>query len=253
MSKNLGNIAVLFLQPQCNMACSFCITRDGFQVMTETEARSIIVALEAIGVRNLIFGGGEPLCWPHNLLATARFAKDRGMLVQVGTNGIALTDDLLAAAEIDRFILPMESADATIHDSLRWHFGGHYAVIKDRLEKAVDFGKQVTISTVITRFNADGLADLAEILSVYRRRIGNLHAWHLYGLISEGRGGSLHGSELDPGRDRYYRVCLKIKAEFPELPILMRPNMQRSATVGFFWMDDGVVKCMSPYSPITAK
>lgn len=245
-----ARIAVLFLQPQCNMTCTFCITRDGFQAMTESQAAKLILSLEAKGVRNLILGGGEPLSWPHGIVGTAKFAKAHGMFVQVGTNGIALTDKLIAAPEIDRFILPLESADAVPHDSMRILKGGHHAVVLDRLDRAAALGKPVTVSTVVTRKNLNGLTALADFLSRYRERGGGLHAWHLYRMLSQGRGGSLHGRDLATGLDDYRSACREVRSLHPDIRIYQRPDMLRSATVGFFWMEAGTVRSHSPFGGI---
>lgn len=239
-------IAVLFLLPQCNMTCRFCITEDGFQAMSEGEARSLLTALAGMGVRNVIFGGGEPLAWPHDILSMARFAKGLGMLVQIGTNGIRLSPRIMQSPDVDRFILPLESADAGIHDSLRIAKGGHHALILDRLEALAELGRCVTVSTVITTENRAGLPGLGGFLAGYRDRGGELHAWHLYRFLPEGRGGSC-AAGLGMPLDRYKLECAALKSAFPDLPILRRPDMTRSATVGFFWMENGAVRSRAPW------
>ncbi len=243
-------IAVLFLQPHCNMACTFCITQDGFQVLTEAEVRRILTGLQALGVNNVIFGGGEPLSWPHDILAVARFAKDLNFTVQIGTNGIGLKSDHIGSRAIDRFILPLESLSAPIHNAMRISKGGHQDVILDRLQQLGAAGRQVTVSTVITKVNRAGLKELGEFLNEYHQRYQSVHAWHLYRMLSQGRGGSIHGTELDTGLEAYNDVCAEMKKTFPTLRIFKRPDMSHSATVGFYWMNHGKPECQSPFGPI---
>jgi pyruvate-formate lyase-activating enzyme len=239
-------IAVLFLLPQCNMSCRFCITQDGFRIMSEAQARGLLDSLAGMGVRNVIFGGGEPLAWPYDIVAAARHAKGLGMLVQIGTNGIRLSRHLIRASEVDRFILPLESADPLVHDALRIAKGGHHALILSRLEALREAGRSVTVSTVITTENRAGLRRLGEYLASYVEAGGRLHAWHLYRFLAQGRGGSCAPS-LGMSLERYREECFSLQAGFPELPILKRPDMTKSASVGFYWMESDGPRFISPF------
>lgn len=250
---NPDRIAVLFLLPQCNMSCRFCITQDGFSILDPQAARDLLDGLARKGIGNVIFGGGEPLAWPGDLLGPARYAQGLGMTVQVGTNGIALTPRLMQSPVLDRFILPLESVDPGVHDHLRHARGGHHAIILDRLEALAELGREVTLSTVITRANREGLMDLAEWISAYRARGGRVHAWHLYRFLARGRGGAKAGTELGMSREEYHSACEGIKTAYPGLPILKRPDMTRSRTVGFYWMQDGQVCWSGPHGNPAAR
>lgn len=242
-----NRIAVIFLQPQCNMTCLFCATEDGFQSLTLEQGMAMIQALKANGVKNVILGGGEPFAWKPGPLNLARYAKSLDMFVQIGTNGISLPRGFATNSWVDRYILPLESSDAVIHDALRLHDGGHHRVILDRLEALGYAGKPVTLSTVVTRANIDGLRDLGKRLSWYHGAFGTLHAWHLYRLLPIGRGGAKHGPGLSIGIEDYHRACERIRRQEPTLHIIKRPDMLRSSTVGFFWMEAGSCRSSSPY------
>lgn len=240
-------IAVLFLQPQCNMTCLFCVTEDGFHSLTLEEGMSMVRTLKAHGVDNVILGGGEPFAWKPGPLELARFAKSLGMTVQIGTNGISLPPGFETCPWVDRYILPLESSQPEPHDILRHHKGGHHKIILGRLETLGRAAKAVTVSTVITRENVDSIGDLGRLLGDYHRTYGNLHAWHLYRLISAGRGGSRHGPRLDVGKEEYHRVCDQVRLQESSLRILKRPDMLHSSSVGFFWMQGKTVRSQSPY------
>ncbi len=242
-----ARIAVLFLQPQCNMTCRFCITQDGFSAMDPEDVFALLDGLALLGIGNVIFGGGEPLAWPHDLLGAARHAKRLGMTVQVGTNGISLRPRIMQSPVLDRFILPLESVDAQVHDRLRQARGSHHAILLDRLEALAELGREVTLSTVITRVNRDGLMGLADWIAGYRARGGRVHAWHLYRFLARGRGGSVSGKELGTTREEYQSDCEKVTSGHPDLPILKRPDMTRSRTVGFYWMENGQIKWSGPH------
>jgi MoaA/NifB/PqqE/SkfB family radical SAM enzyme len=236
-------IAVLFLQPQCNMTCTFCITEDGFASMTLEQAVETLKRLKAAGVGNVILGGGEPFFWPPGAMALAAEAKRMGLFVQAGTNGLAMPDGYASSADIDRYIIPLESVSARIHDSLRHSARGHHSVIQARMQELGRAGKSMTLSTVITRRNLDGMRGLGESLLEYQQRYGNLHAWHLYRLLPFGRGGSVNGERLDTGKEEYDRVCAELRGAFPGLRIIKRPDMLNSESVGFFWIEGGALRC----------
>jgi MoaA/NifB/PqqE/SkfB family radical SAM enzyme len=236
-------IAVLFLQPQCNMTCSFCVTEDGFSPMTMAQAVELLESLRGAGVGNVILGGGEPFYWRPGAMELAAKAKAMGMFVQVGTNGLDLPEVFAEAAQIDRYIIPLESVDASVHDSLRHHRGGHHTVVMDRLDALGRAGKSTTVSTVITRRNTPSLAELRRFLSGYQARFGNLHAWHLYRMLPMGRGGAVNGPRLDAGREEYDRACAEMRAQATGFRIIKRPDMLNSESVGFFWIEDGRVRC----------
>lgn len=238
---------MVFLQPSCDMTCLFCATEEGFRALDPARGETLIRSLHRQGVSNLILGGGEPFAWKHGPLGLARFAKELGLTVQIGTNGIALPGGFENSPWVDRYILPLESAEAAVHDRLRIHPGGHHRIVLDRLAALRQSRKGVTVSTVVTRRNLDGLPALAQYLAGYQRGNGNLHAWHLYKLLPVGRGGSRHGPALDVPAEAYHAACALARREAPELRILKRPDMLHSSTVGFFWLDQDGFRSQSPY------
>lgn len=242
-----GRYAVIFLQPQCNMTCLFCVTEDGFHSMTLDEGMSMVKVLKANGIDNVILGGGEPLSWKPGPINLARYAKSLGMMVQIGTNGISLPPGFAASRWVDRYILPLESREAEAHDILRIHGGSHHRLILERLETLGQAGKAVTLSTVVTRINIGLLSDLGRYLSEYQGAFGNLHAWHLYRFLPVGRGGATNRLRLDVSADDYHRACNQVRRQEPALHILKRPDMLRSSRVGFFWMQEGAFRSMSPF------
>ncbi len=236
-------IAVLFLQPQCNMTCTFCITEDGFSAMTLDQAVALLRKLQSAGIGNVILGGGEPFFWKHGIMELAAIAKSMGFFVQAGTNGVDLPEGYENSSAIDRYIIPLESPSALVHNSLRRHGAGHHAIIRSRMDQLGRAGKSTTISTVVTRQNLSQLHDLSLLLSGYQSTFGNLHAWHLYRMLPFGRGGAMSGERLDVGKGEYDRISGEVRRAAAGLRIIKRPDMLNSASVGFFWMEEGKVRC----------
>ncbi len=121
-------------------------------------------------------------------MALAGKATSMGFFVQFGTNGSDLSEGYPEAPGIDRFIIPLESPSARVHDSLHYHACGHHAVIRSRKDELGQAGKSATISTVVTRHNIPQLPDLGALLSGYQSLYGNLHAWRLNLLVPMGSG-----------------------------------------------------------------
>ena len=125
MSRSTGPrqpfIAVVFLQPACNMDCTFCVTEDDFDAIESAQAVALLDRFEQQGVRSVTFGGGEPFAWKAGVLELAKAAKERGLQVQIGTNGLALPEDFATLPEVDRWVLPLESVDPQqMQCDLRW-------------------------------------------------------------------------------------------------------------------------------------
>ena len=99
-------VAVVFLQPQCNMTCTFCVTEDDFEPIRFEDAVDLLGHLVQRGVRSVVFGGGEPFQWPGDVLQLASEARARGLTVQIGTNGIDLPRGFADLECIDRWVLP---------------------------------------------------------------------------------------------------------------------------------------------------
>ena len=229
-------VAVIMPLPACNMFCNFCITEDNFDCMSFEQALFAIEHIGHLGIKNIVFGGGEPFSWPHNIIKLCENAKDMGFLVQIGTNATCLPDGYETLSCIDRFVIPLESADEEVHNSMRFFPTGHFGVIMDCLKKLKD-KKSVTISTVLTNYNINGIVKLAEFLRKYDS--GHIHAWHLYQFIPEGRGGRANAMKLAPSPKDYYAACEAVRTMELPFHVFKRPDMYKSKTVGFFCFGNG--------------
>lgn len=231
----------MFLQPQCNMTCTFCVTEDDFEPMAFDAAVALLDHLVERGVRTVVLGGGEPFAWAGGVVALAREAKARGLLVQVGTNGVALPAGYASLECIDRWVLPLESVDPRVHEAMRLHGRGHHGVVVERLRELQRAARSVTVSTVLTAVNVHGLSDLARHLADYHAVGHNVHAWHLYQFLPLGRGGRRHRDELSLPPDVYQAACAEVQQLELPFRVFRRSDMYRSRTVEFYWSHRGRV------------
>jgi len=235
-------IAVIFLHPACNMTCTFCATENDIDSMTMFQARALLDVANARGIGNVVLGGGEPFAWPHGVVSLARDGKAKGLFVQAGTNGIDLPPRFETLDCIDRYVLPLDGPDAASHNAVRIAREGHYALIVGRLETLRSSGKSVTISTVVTAKNVDGLDRIGSFLAAYRERGGQLHAWHLYKLLPIGRGGRDNADALSISDADYSAACVAIQQRDLGFPVYRRTDMRHSRFVDFFWYERGSIR-----------
>jgi MoaA/NifB/PqqE/SkfB family radical SAM enzyme len=233
------NVAVIFLHPACNMTCTFCITEDHFDAMTQDQAVGLLRLLKEEGFRSVVLGGGEPFQWPGDLLGLTREAKRLGFLVQIGTNAIALPEGFASVETIDRYVIPLESASSEVHNAMRFYKNRHHELIIGCLNRLRDAHKSVTLSTIITKINKDGLKSLAEFLMDLDRPRPFIHAWHLYKFIPEGRGGKSNADALMVSEQDYNNVCGQVLGMGLPFKVYRRKDMYRSRSVDFFWFEHG--------------
>jgi MoaA/NifB/PqqE/SkfB family radical SAM enzyme len=228
------------------MTCTFCVTEENFGVLEFGMAVQLLDHLMARGIGTVTFGGGEPFTWQGNVVALAREAKQRGLRVQIGTNGIALPDDFATLDCIDRYVLPLEASDPAVHDTMRTDpRRSHHATIIERLAELQHAGKSVTISTVVTAANLHDILNLAEFLRGYHRHAGSLHAWHLYQFLPLGRGGRANERQLTIPAEEYRLICDAVKALDLPFKVFQRRDMYRPSSIEFYWAKDRRIVCGS--------
>ncbi|MEI7999258.1 MAG: radical SAM protein [Candidatus Omnitrophota bacterium] len=233
------NVAVIFLHPACNMSCSFCITEDIFDAMTQEQALELLQTLKKENFKSIVFGGGEPFEWHGKLIELTKEAKRLGFQVQLGTNAVSLPHHYQTIESVDRFVLPLESATSSVHNRMRFYKNKHHQTIVDCLETLRSAKKSVTISTILTQINKDGLEDLAVYLKKLNAPENFIHAWHLYKFIPQGRGGSINAASLMISDEQYSKACESVmRMELP-FRIYQRRDMYHSKSVDFFWYQEG--------------
>lgn len=230
-------IASIFLLPDCNMACRFCASELDFAVMSWAQAEALLQRLWDRGVHNVVLGGGEPFLWPHDLLKLAARAKAIGFLVQVCTNATQLPDGFEGLPFIDRFVLPLEALEPTIHDRLRLLPGGHHAKVIATLDRLIAAQRSFTLSTVVTRTNLKQLPAMAAFLGDLRRTGALIHAWHLYRFLPVGRAGGPNADQLDTTLETFRSACKSIQELGLDFPVYRRSDMLKASSVAYFWAD----------------
>lgn len=181
---------------RCNLACQHCAVSsgapDGDELSTK-ECQRVIDELANFGVQELVFSGGEPLI-RRDLLGLAEHAKNRGLKLQVATNGTLITKrtaQRLADVAI-HVQVSLDGAQPETHDNFRgiprsW----------ERATRGIRYlastGLPVTVGSVVTT------ANIAEIPALYdlAEKLG-ARTFRLIPFIPFGRGRAIQQLEVAP-------------------------------------------------------
>lgn len=174
----------------CNERCAHCYldagpAADRGDELSTAECLDALAQLQQLAPGALlIFTGGEPLLRP-DLLVLAQAACAAGFTVVVGTNGIRLTPERVAAlqrAGVQGLALSLDSLDPACHDAFRGRRGAWAATVAgiDTLRQA---GLPFVVQTTVSRANR---AELPELLAFSAARGAQVH--NLFFLVPSGRG-----------------------------------------------------------------
>ncbi|MFA5275761.1 MAG: radical SAM protein, partial [Candidatus Omnitrophota bacterium] len=139
----------------CNMRCKFCDIPDTCspkQSMTKGEAQKAIAAAAELGIREVIFTGGEPLLHP-DLFEIIKYAHLRRLKTAITTNGILLEERMETIAACPPHFMCV-SIDGTkqIHDDLR-NLQGAYDKIMRGIDLLLHNKVTTTVNFVVTNKN----------------------------------------------------------------------------------------------------
>lgn len=153
----------------CDLRCIYCYASSGEPLQNELtldEILAVIGRATEMGVRKIIIlGGGEPLLYPH-LFEVIDFIRDRGLIVDLFTNGQTL-DDVTACRLYEHrvgVVLKMNSRNSEIQDRLAGRSGAFLKISRalEALQGAgyPDENCALSIETIICRPNYGELPDL---------------------------------------------------------------------------------------------
>lgn len=161
---------------RCNLNCKHCFTMDLIDkdrhAITSFDYRRIAREAMRLGAVNFSFQGGEPLLYPE-LEEYIKAAKPSANLISVTTNGTLLDEEMLKKLKkwgVDILTVSLDSAIPQEHDEFRGR-SGCFHEIYEGINKALSYGINVTIGTVVTSQNLrsegiNGLIDLSARLKV---------------------------------------------------------------------------------------
>jgi radical SAM protein with 4Fe4S-binding SPASM domain len=169
---------------RCNMKCPFCESSSGQPEANEldtSEAKSLIDDLAQMGVKRLLFSGGEPLTRP-DIVELMGYADSRSLKIGLVTNGYRVQELWNEINGFDYFLY-FTSLDGpeSFHNRIR---GNEQAFSKSL--KALDLFKTLApVRMVNTAVYGESLNVLPELLPIVKQSGAN--AWHLCPITNVGR------------------------------------------------------------------
>ena len=165
-------IVVIAVTHRCQCACPHCYAmarRNGHAAeMSGAEIKGVIDQIKALGVPEILFTGGDPLL-REDILDLVAYARKKGMLTRISTNGYLLTRELasnLKLAGLDKCGVSIDDADPRIHDRMRG-LPGIYDKAVQGLRYLRECGIETKILTYATHRNV--IEGLERIIALGRK------------------------------------------------------------------------------------
>lgn len=149
----------------CSQDCPYCWGPQGFDPPADTAtARAIVERVAALGIRRIVFTGGDPLR-RSDIGVLVDLARERGLEVALSTTGDELSRDFLVthAESLDLVSLPLDGPSEEV--SSRTKKAGHFAAVMAALDLLSEFPRvDVKVATPVTRFNLEAVPRIVELL-----------------------------------------------------------------------------------------
>lgn len=165
--------ACLELTYRCNERCVHCYVDDpdrSKEELTTDEWKDVVDQLRGMGCISLLLTGGE-VCVKEGFIEIARYASEKGMLVDIYSNGIAIDDDLfdaVVALKPNSLSVSLYGGDAETHDAVTKVKGSFDRTLRLAMMTRCA-GVDTYIKTVVMRENAhsiEGLMRLGKRLNI---------------------------------------------------------------------------------------
>lgn len=153
-------IVNLLLTHRCNLRCDYCaVWREPPPEMRTGTVLRLIDQIAAAGTERISLSGGEPMV-RADIGQIIRHAKQRGLTVNLVSNGLHVPRRIKEIAGIDFLAISLDGSEA-VHDRLRGE--GAFARALAAIRAAHRAGIAVWTTTVLTRHNVGAVADIIGI------------------------------------------------------------------------------------------
>jgi len=168
--KKLNGVSTVdfHITARCSQACPYCWGPRRFRYPVSTEmAQRIITRIKGLGVRRVVFTGGDPL-QRQDAPDLIRFAKNAGLETALSTTGDFVTPEILESLSpyLDLISLPLDGSTETINS--RTKHTGHFSAVMRSLDwlhyhPNID----VKVCTPVTRHNLSDVPTIAQLVDEY--------------------------------------------------------------------------------------
>lgn len=153
---------------KCKQACPYCWGPRRFRNPVDTEiAQSIIARIWELGVRRIVFTGGDPL-YRADAPELIRFAKEIGLETALSTTGDFVTQMILESVSpyLDLISLPLDGSTEEINSKTK--YPGHYSAVMRSLKGLRSYPNiDVKVCTPVTRHNLSDIPNIVRLIEAY--------------------------------------------------------------------------------------
>jgi len=168
--KKLNGVSTIdfHITAKCSQACPYCWGPRRFRNPVDTEtAQRILTRIKDLGVRRVVFTGGDPLQRP-DAPELIRFAKEIGLETALSTTGDFVTPEILESVSpyLDLISLPLDGSTEEIN--ARTKHPGHYSKVMRSLDWLRSHPNiDVKVCTPVTRHNLSDVPAIARLVEAY--------------------------------------------------------------------------------------
>ncbi|BBG24859.1 radical SAM protein [Sulfuracidifex tepidarius] len=158
-------VLVFNVTKNCNLRCEHCYSSSGgghFQDLSLDKWLKGIKEASDMGVKHILLSGGEPLARP-DLPLIAKEAHDRGISVELSTNGTMLKDKLESMRRYVSYVGISVDGPEPIHDDFRG-VPGAYKKALDGIRYSRDLGIKTGIRFTITSRNYQYIPHIFDLM-----------------------------------------------------------------------------------------
>ena len=155
-------LATLYLTERCNSRCTSCSHwRTGRHDMSVDAARRLLPGLAALGTREVLVSGGEPLLHPH-WAEIAQLLRAQGLRLWLLTAGLALAKHATAVAALfDSVTVSLDGATAQTYRAIRGVDG--FDAVCAGIHAVAAVGRPAGLRVTVQRGNFRELPQLVEL------------------------------------------------------------------------------------------
>lgn len=153
---------------KCSQACPYCWGPRRFRNPVETTtAKRIVTRIKELGVRRIVFTGGDPLQRPDTP-DMIRFAKATGLETALSTTGDLLTPEIVGdlSQVLDLISFPLDGSCEEVNSKTK-HAGHFNAIMRSldwlRTQPTID----VKLCTPVTLHNLGNIPAIAQLVEEY--------------------------------------------------------------------------------------
>lgn len=211
----------------CNLACPHCyldaVRRPASGLLSLEEGFKFIDELVEVGREyqyvNLVFSGGEPLARRPEIYELIAYAREKGIVPVMGTNGTMITEEVaekLAESGLTSAGVSIDSVRPEKHDMFRGIEGAWEKAVRG-IKNLVEHGISAQIHFTLTPWNWMELKDVVELAVKLRAR-----AVRVFGVVETGRAEYLVREEFE--NIPYEKVWMDIVKLTREYDVPIRPT-----------------------------